>query len=125
MGNSAVKEHCETAKKTGVFKLSQKRLNEFPVVLYNIKSFLRILDLSENRLLALPSDIGNFENLKHLKLNKNRLALLPDSISSLQKLESLSVCDNEIRGLPQTLSTLQHLKEVSKLIDRLTDHKEN
>ena len=113
MGNNAVKEHCETAKKTGVFKLSQKRLSEFPDVLYGIKSHLRILDLSENRLNSLPTDIGTFEKLKHLKVNKNKLGLLPESLGHLQKLESLSVCDNEIRGLPQSLSNLTHLKKVS------------
>lgn len=115
MGNSAVKEHCETAKKTGVFRLSQKRISEFPADLYNIKSYLRILDLSDNRLTTLPSNIDYFENLKHLKVNKNRLALLPENIGRLQKLENLSVCDNEIRGLPQSLLNLTRLKEVSNI----------
>lgn len=113
MGNSAVKEHIETAKKTGVFKLSQERLSEFPVLLYNIKSYLRTLDLSNNKLSVLPSDIGCFVNLKHIILNKNKISLLPDSIGNLQKLESLSVNDNELRGLPGSFSQLKHLKEVS------------
>lgn len=116
MGNSAVKQHYETAQKTGVFKLSQTKLSEFPTRLYELKSVLRTLDLSENKLSTIPSEIGTFEQLKHLRLSKNRLTSLPDSIGRLSKLESLSVCDNDLRSLPQSVSQLSHLKQVSKIL---------
>ena len=116
MGNSAVKQHYETAQKTGVFKLSQQKLSEFPTRLYDLKSVLRTLDLSENKLSTIPSEIGSFEQLKHLKLSKNRLASLPDSIGRLGKLESLSVCDNLLKSLPQSVAQLSHLKQVRNVV---------
>lgn len=116
MGNSAVKQHYETAHKTGVFKLSQQKLAEFPVRLFELKAVLRTLDLSENKIITVPPDIGLFENLKHLKLNKNRIGSLPETISKLKKLESLSACDNELKGVPLSFSQLTHLKQVSSCI---------
>ncbi|KAL0275499.1 UNVERIFIED_CONTAM: hypothetical protein PYX00_003329 [Menopon gallinae] len=112
MGNSAIKQHYDTAHKTGVFKLSQQKLTEFPVRLFELKSVLRTLDLSENKIILIPPDIGLFENLKHLKLNKNRISALPENICKLKKLESLSVCDNELKGIPNSFSQLAHLKQV-------------
>ena len=112
MGNSAVKQHYETAQKTGVFKLSQQKLTEFPTRLYDLKTVLRTLDLSENKIAVIPNDIGSFELLKHLKLSKNRLNALPDNIGRLSKLESLTVSDNLLRSIPESVSQLSHLKQV-------------
>lgn len=114
MGNSAIKQHYETAQKTGVFKLSQQKIDEFPTKLYELRPVLRTLDLSENKLSTVPPDIGSFEHLKHLKLSKNRISFIPDTIGKLRKLESLSICDNELSSLPQSVSQLSHLKQVKQ-----------
>lgn len=112
MGNSGLKQHYETAKKTGVLKISQKKLTEFPASLKQLEPLLRTLDLSENRFTTLPNEIGSFKLLKHLNVNQNRLNSLPESVGELSKLESLSVCSNKITMLPQSLSNLSNLKQV-------------
>ncbi|KAK7793298.1 hypothetical protein R5R35_007623 [Gryllus longicercus] len=112
MGNSGLKQHYETAKKTGVLKISQEKLTEFPSNLKQLESVLRTLDLSDNKLSTLPSDIGSFKLLKHLNINKNRLESLPVEIGNLTKLESLSVCSNKLTTLPSEISKLLNLKQV-------------
>lgn len=112
MGNSAVKEHLETAQKTGVFALPHSKLTEFPPKLVELKSVLRTLDLSENRLTVIPDDIKCFVHLKHLRLNRNRLGALPEAVGDLKKLESLYAVDNTLVAVPKSIANLTHLKVV-------------
>ncbi|XP_063235749.1 leucine-rich repeat-containing protein 57 [Bacillus rossius redtenbacheri] len=112
MGNSGLKQHLETAKKTGVLKISQGKLTEFPSNFKQLEPLLRTLDISENKFVTLPSDINSFKLLKHLNVSQNRLISLPESLGHLSKLESLSACSNKITYIPQTLSQLVHLKQV-------------
>ncbi|XP_046398951.1 leucine-rich repeat-containing protein 57 [Ischnura elegans] len=121
MGNSGLKQHYETASKTGVLRISQKRLTEFPAPLKQLEQVLRTLDLTDNRFSNLPVEIKNFKNLKHLTLDKNVLRTLPDSIGELTKLETLSVRDNDLVRLPQNLSLLKNLKEAHFSGNKLQD----
>jgi Leucine-rich repeat (LRR) protein len=120
MGNSGLKQHYETAKKTGVLKISQKKLTEFPTDLKQLEPLLRTLDLSENRFTTLPNEIGSFILLKHLNVNQNRLTSLPETVGHLSKLESLSVCSNKLTSLPHTLSNLSNLKQVYASDNQIT-----
>ncbi|KAJ8878157.1 hypothetical protein PR048_022624 [Dryococelus australis] len=119
--NSALKHHVETAKKTGVLKLSQGNLSEFPSSFKQLEPLLRTLDISENKFATLPIDISNFKLLKHLNVSQNRLISLPESLGSLSKLESLSACSNKITYIPQTLAQLTHLKQVYLSDNQITD----
>ncbi|XP_075226947.1 leucine-rich repeat-containing protein 57 [Lycorma delicatula] len=112
MGNSALKHHYETAAKTGVLNLSKSKINEFPAGLKQLHSVLRTLDLSENKFVELPSDIGLFLHLKSLTVNKNRLISLPDELGDLIKLETLSAVGNRLTIIPSSVSQLSKLKQV-------------
>lgn len=112
MGNSGLKQHLETAKKTGVLKVSQSKLNEFPPGFLQLDSNLRTLDLSDNKFVQLPAEISRFIHLKHLNLNKNKLTKLPDCIGALTKLETLNACLNNLSTLPRTITNLINLKQV-------------
>lgn len=112
MGNSGLKQHYDTAKKTGVLNISQSKLTEFPSNLRQLDSVLRTLDLSDNKLSALPPDIGSFKLLKQLNINKNRLVSLPTEIGKLVKLENFSACSNKLSALPSSLKNLSNLKQV-------------
>lgn len=117
MGNTALKQKFETAEKTGVLKISQKKLTEFPNTVKCLEPTLRVLDFSENHFTVLPKEIGIFLHLKQLNLEQNRLVSLPEEIGNLKKLESLNLSNNKLTTLPGTLGKLTNLKTV-----QLTDN---
>lgn len=78
----------------------------------NFPNVLRTLDLSENRFVHLPEDIGRFDLLKHLNLSDNRLTELPIVIGNLVRLETLNVANNLLVSLPRQLNALKNLKQV-------------
>ncbi|KAJ1529914.1 hypothetical protein ONE63_006643 [Megalurothrips usitatus] len=112
MGNAALKQKYETATKTGVLKISQKKLTEFPNSLKGLEHNLRVLDFSDNHFTALPKDIGIFVHLKQLNLEKNKITSIPEEICKLVKLETLNLSSNKLTSLPVSLNKLSHLKRV-------------
>lgn len=121
MGNKVVKQHFDTAKKTGVLKISQQRLTEFPPHMRDFPNVLRTLDLSENRFTSLPADIGRFDLLKHLNVSDNRLTELPAVLGNLVKLETLNAMNNMLTSIPRSLETLKSLKQVILANNQLTE----
>ena len=111
MGNSGLKQHIETAKKTGVLKVSSN-LNDFPPGFLQLEGNLRTLDLSDNKFITLPIEISRFIHLKHLNVNKNKLNKIPDCVGALTKLETFSMCHNSLSQLPRTITNLINLKHV-------------
>lgn len=120
MGNKVVKQHFETAQKTGVLKISQQRLQEFPPHMRNFPNVLRTLDISENRFVTLPDDIGRFTLLKHLNVNDNKLTELPAVIGQLIKMETLNAMSNMLVSIPREFANLKHLKQVHLSANNLT-----
>ena len=121
MGNQAsVKNHMDNAQRTGVFTLSKMNITEVPKDITRIKDNIRSLDLSVNKLKAIPDSIGSFSNLKHVNLSDNKLHSIPESIGNLTKLETLHVCNNLLSSLPITLSKLNHLRILSLSGNALT-----
>lgn len=112
MGNTQVKQHFETAQKTGILKISLMRLTEFPTPLKNFPNTLKSLDISENRFVTLPADIAKFTLLKTLNLSSNKIEALPDEMGVLIKLENLNASNNMILYLTPKLANLRHLKQV-------------
>lgn len=121
MGNKVVKQHFDTAQKTGVLKISQQRLTEFPPHMRNFPNVLRTLDLSENRFAQLPDDIGRFDLLKHLNISDNRLVELPAVLGNLVKLETLNAANNLLIAIPRELGNLKNLKQVHLSNNQLTE----
>lgn len=121
MGNSGLKQHIETAQKTGVLKLSQGKLNEFPPGFKQLEGSLRTLDISDNKFVILPNEISRFMQLRHLNLSKNKLAKIPDCIGALTKLETFNGSHNNLTSLPRTFSNLIHLKQVNLSDNHIKD----
>lgn len=113
MGNSGLKQHYETAKKTGTLTLSKRKLDEFPQNLQELTPLLRTLDVSENKFLHLPPEIKGFTLLKHLNISHNKLLDLPEEMGALLKLESLNASANQLKSLPSSLSKMMNLKQVN------------
>ncbi|XP_063803611.1 leucine-rich repeat protein 1 [Pseudophryne corroboree] len=83
-------------------------LESFEVALCNstLRHSLKSLDLSENKLKALPVQFCNFRELVSLKLDDNELVQLPFAIGKLGKLRFLSVTKNKLPYLPNSFKTL-------------------
>ncbi|XP_045606614.1 LOW QUALITY PROTEIN: leucine-rich repeat-containing protein 57-like [Procambarus clarkii] len=118
--SSGVKAHLETAQKTGILVLSNRKLAELPD-LSSISKVVRTLDLSQNKLNVLPPTVCDLSNLKHLNLNSNKISNLPEETGSLTKLESLSLMSNLIVSLPASMSDLKHLKSVILSDNKITE----
>lgn len=112
MGNSGLKQHYDTASKTGVLQLSDCKLKEIPFEVHNLCAILRNLDLSKNKITNIPEDISKFKLLKQLNLDTNKIESLPNSLSNLNKLELLNLSNNLMSFLPESFSKLSNLKQV-------------
>ncbi|XP_055380503.1 leucine-rich repeat-containing protein 57 [Condylostylus longicornis] len=113
MGNKQIKQHLETAQKTGVLKISLQRLQDFPPQLKTFPNVLKTLDISENRFVTLPEEIGRFTLCKHLNVSGNRLTELPEILGNLTKLEVFIAMNNMITNIPQSMANLKNLKQVN------------
>jgi len=123
MGNTggSLKKHIETAQKTGALNFTDKGLEKFPPELVQVAGSLRNLDLSNNKLNALPVNLGAFKILKSLNISKNRIVDIPQQIESLVKLEILNLSYNGLQKIPDGFSKLKNLKEVDLSHNSLTE----
>ncbi|XP_034947949.1 leucine-rich repeat-containing protein 57 [Chelonus insularis] len=113
MGNTKIKQHYETAKKTGILNISNRKMMEIPANMKMLAPMLRTLDLSQNLFKEIPDEIGIYVILKQLNLSHNKLSALPEAMGALVKLEILNASCNQISRLPDSLSKLTHLKQVN------------
>jgi len=120
MGNAYMKQHLETATKTGVLRISFQKLNEVPEQLKELERNLRTLDMSDNKLVTLPPWMGDFKMLKQLSISNNRLVALPEEIGKLIKLDSLVAHGNRITELPLSMSALTNIKSIDLSGNKLT-----
>lgn len=116
-----MKQHFETAQKTGILKISQMRLQEFPTPLKNFPNVLKSLDLSENRFTVIPEDITKFTLLKTLNVSTNKLEALPDILGVLVKVENLLASNNMIMYVTPSLKNMRNLKQVMLANNQITE----
>ncbi len=114
-------------------KLSIKaNLRFIPSIIGNFK-FLKELDLHLNELVDIPDFFPNLLSLETLDLSNNRLEALPGPICKLKYLKNLDLAYNKIQRLPEKFSDLKSLetldlsynilKELSMSILKLTSLK--
>lgn len=114
MGNKqGIVAHLETAEKTGVCNLSNRKLEEFPKELERISKTLRNLDLSSNRLPDIPAVISLYSMLKCLNCEANRIDQVSDELYKLKRLETLNLGNNRVLTIPPTIGALTALKTVN------------
>ncbi|XP_058997353.1 E3 ubiquitin-protein ligase LRSAM1 isoform X2 [Mustela nigripes] len=71
---------------------------------------IKVLDLHDNQLSALPDDIGQLTALQVLNVERNQLTYIPRSIGNLIQLQTLNVKDNKLKELPDTVGELRSLR---------------
>ncbi|CAL1541842.1 unnamed protein product [Lymnaea stagnalis] len=113
MGNSNLKQHIETAQKTGVCQLRHLNLKEVPEELQKLSKNLRTVDLSDNKILQLPPWFVTLASLKNFTLNNTKIAELPEDFGKLKKLEVISLSGNSLTHLPRSFSNLTNLKTLT------------
>ncbi|XP_038061328.1 uncharacterized protein LOC119732034 [Patiria miniata] len=74
---------------------------------------LAYLDLSHNRLSALPESFALLFHLRTLLLNHNALQALPESFVNLVKLERLDLSHNALERLPEGMGRMETLKKLN------------
>lgn len=88
--------------------LSKLGISELPTEVWDLKSLER-LDLSSNRLTALPKQISQLNNLIHLDISHNNINTFPDDVLRLLRLRFLYIRNNGISNMPLNISELKNL----------------
>ncbi|XP_069342547.1 leucine-rich repeat and calponin homology domain-containing protein 4 isoform X2 [Eulemur rufifrons] len=84
--------------------LSRNQLSSLPPYICQLP--LRVLIVSNNKLGALPPDIGALGSLRQLDVSSNELQSLPTELCSLSSLRDLNVRRNQLSTLPDELGDL-------------------
>ncbi|XP_043914229.1 E3 ubiquitin-protein ligase LRSAM1 [Protopterus annectens] len=71
---------------------------------------LKVLDLHDNLLDALPADIDKMVSLQVLNVEKNLIKSLPEAIGNLPQLQTLNIKGNKLKSLPKTMGSLRSLR---------------
>lgn len=100
------------------FEFCGKELKNISRSLMSI-TCLSSLNLSNNQLEVVPSEIGDLVNLVALNVHSNKLKSLPESIGNLSKLKILNVSGNLLKALPENLSSCSELVELNANFNQL------
>jgi internalin A len=88
--------------------LCNQGLTEIPTEVFQLQN-LRSLNLSKNKIVKIPDVIAQLQNLTQLYLAHNKIVKIPDVIAQLQNLEVLHLSHNKIVKIPDAITQLQKL----------------
>eukprot|EP00878_Enallax_costatus_P026031 GHUV01027903.1.p1 GENE.GHUV01027903.1~~GHUV01027903.1.p1 ORF type:complete len:599 (+),score=189.93 GHUV01027903.1:562-2358(+) len=83
-------------------------------------SSLAVLNLGRNQLTDI-SAVAGLQSLKELDVSYNKLQALPESVGNLPRLSVLDAKNNQISGLPAALGTATALLELKLGFNRITE----
>ncbi|MBD3636024.1 MAG: leucine-rich repeat domain-containing protein [Crocinitomicaceae bacterium] len=87
--------------------LSRNKLTAIPAEIYRFTN-LRELDLSKNKLASLPKEF-HFKDLRILHLTKNKFEEFPEAVCQNTSLRNLFMGKNNIKIIPDCISNLKDL----------------
>ncbi|EFA77775.1 leucine-rich repeat-containing protein [Heterostelium album PN500] len=90
-------------KKQKRLSLTKSGLTRFPMSVTQMCKHLVELDLSDNRITELPSDIQELKNLRILILRDNRLETIPLEVCHLKDLKILELQNNPLSDFPPSV----------------------
>ncbi|XP_042409388.1 putative disease resistance protein RGA4 isoform X1 [Zingiber officinale] len=98
--------------RTLILKDISLNTDQLEFVFSNLK-FLRVLDLTGNKIKEVPTSIRNLIHLRYLNLSRNIIEVLSDSITLLANLQYLNLSFNEgLQELPKELWNMQSLRDL-------------
>lgn len=103
--------------------LSSNRITALPADLWSLGGSLTSLNLSSNRISgSLPNDIGNFGSLKSLDISSNDLSgEIPETIGSLVSLKTLKLNRNWFeQSIPSGILNCRSLVSIDLSLNRLS-----
>ncbi|PRQ18725.1 putative leucine-rich repeat domain, L domain-containing protein [Rosa chinensis] len=92
--------------------LSENRIMAIPPTISGLKALTK-LDLHSNQLINLPDSFGELSNLTDLDLHANRFKSLPASFGNLINLMNLDLSSNSFTRLPDVIGKLISLKTLT------------
>ncbi|XP_010127607.1 PREDICTED: leucine-rich repeat and calponin homology domain-containing protein 2, partial [Chlamydotis macqueenii] len=90
------------------FLSSRNLLSTLPKYLFDLP--LKVLVVSNNKLVSIPEEIGKLRDLMELDISCNELQVLPQQIGKLQSLRELNIRRNNLHMLPDELGDLPLVK---------------
>ncbi|KAJ8772974.1 hypothetical protein K2173_028151 [Erythroxylum novogranatense] len=119
-------------RSTGIVAMRDAKLKTFPIEVLDLDRAVRTLDLTQNKLVDIPTEInklinlqrliladnlierlpmnlGKLQSLKIMTLDRNRISSLPDELGQLVRLERLYISANLLTCLPETIGSLRNL----------------
>ena len=78
------------------------------------------LDLSKQKLKAVPEELRRLPNLNALDLGRNKLKELPPWFTDLTNLQELTLSGNKLMDFPEVICGLRHLKRLDMSRNALT-----
>lgn len=94
-----------------ILKLSS--LDDDNLLRHPVPTSATVLDLSQRRLLSLPTNLAALTRLEYLALHSNSLYQLPEGLFTLTSLQVLTLFKNRFAVLPPALGLLTNLTTLS------------
>mmetsp|Transcript_9559 Transcript_9559/g.23950 ORF Transcript_9559/g.23950 Transcript_9559/m.23950 type:complete len:921 (-) Transcript_9559:278-3040(-) len=104
--------HDLLQSKDRVINVSNNKISALPPDLNRLASVTE-MDLSSNCLRIIPAEFGMLTNLTSLDLSHNRITLLPHEISNLTSLKAVTLAHNRVAHIPDSLATLTRITHLS------------
>jgi hypothetical protein len=111
---------CETEQNVLSLDLSKNRLAALPREISLLQS-VTWLSLSSNNLRSIPASIGELTALKKLVLSGNMVSLLPPTFGRLNSLKELDLSSNRLLSLPLEIGMLSALVELNLAHNKLCE----
>ncbi|KAG6491147.1 hypothetical protein ZIOFF_052479 [Zingiber officinale] len=97
----------------GRISVSEAMVQTLPSEILAVESFVRTLDLTNNRINEVTPEISKLVNMQRLVLANNQIKQLPTTIGILRQLKVIILDGNHLTNLPDELGFLSRLEKLS------------
>lgn len=74
---------------------------------------LKKLDLSNQKLVQIPEEVFELQQIESLNLSNNQLSVIPEVIGQLSNLDQLDLSNNRLSTIPQSITKLHNLTQLN------------